>query len=202
MLISVAVIAVTAYLLGGINGAIIISKLFYKKDIRDFESGSAGLTNFQRVFGPQVAVWVMVIDVVKSAAATFIGGAILGRLGNPALGKYIGGFFAMLGHTFPIYYGFKGGKGVLTMGTFVLCVDFWVGIVCLSIFFAVVAVTKYVSLGSIIGSGMVWVAALLVRHNAQEAFFMMLCWLFILIMHRGNIKRLIKGEERKFSFRR
>ena len=202
MWLSIAAIAAAAYLLGGINGAIIISKYFYKKDIRDFGSGNAGLTNFQRTFGSKSAILVIVIEVLKSAAATFIGAAVLGRFGQPGLGRYIGGFFAMIGHTFPAYYGFKGGKGVLTVGTVVLCVDLRVGLVSWGTFIAIVALTKYVSLGSIIGSGMVVAATWIFRQDFKETFVAFLCCLLIVIMHRENIRRLKKGEERKLSFKR
>ena len=118
------VTAVLAYLLGNLNGAIITSRLFYKKDVRNYGSGNAGLTNFYRTFGAAGVGMVIAVDVVKSILAISIGWALLAIVGEGTVGRIFAGFCLMLGHAFPVLYGFRGGKcalcGVDTAGLPVL----------------------------------------------------------------------------------
>ena len=142
---------VVAYLIGSINFAIIVTKLFAKKDIRDFGSGNAGMTNVLRTLGKGPAVLVTLGDFLKGVLAVVIGRLILHLLGGgaPFYGDYLLGLMAMLGHCFPIFYGFRGGKGILVSAGVILMLNWRVLLIILAVFLLVVVFTKTVSLGSI-----------------------------------------------------
>jgi len=144
-----AAIAVFSYLLGGLNGAIIASKYVFHRDVRDYGSGNAGLTNFYRTFGAPGLAIVIGTDVLKTVIAVVAGGLIMGTQGAAATGQVFAGFCVMLGHIYPVFYGFRGGKGVLCAETMLLIVSFPTGLVSLLIFAGIVWATRYVSLGSL-----------------------------------------------------
>ena len=209
--------ALQAYLIGSINGAIITSKVFYKKDIREYGSGNAGLTNFYRVFGKGGAVLVVLIDVLKTVAPVIIGGLLFSQFvdadffkgGNVGLlnlsffGSEYAGLFVMLGHCFPWYYGFRGGKGVMALGTILFFVDWRVALAAWGAFILLTILTRYVSLGSIIGGAAYPVSqAILGLGGPWELLVAVLSALLLISRHAKNIKRLVQGEESKFSFRR
>ena len=146
-----AAIAVFSYLLGGLNGAIIASKYVFHRDVRDYGSGNAGLTNFYRTFGAPGLAIVIGTDVLKTVIAVVAGGLIMGTQGAASTGQVFAGFCVMLGHIYPVFYGFRGGKGVLCAETMLLIVSFPTGLVSLLIFVGIVWATRYVSLGSICG---------------------------------------------------
>ena len=198
MVLSILVTAVLAYLLGNLNGAIVISRLVAHEDVRTHGSGNAGLTNFVRNYGGATSIFVILIDMGKAVAACLIGGLLLKRYGYYEEGVALGGLFVILGHDFPALLGFKGGKGILSGVTVALMMDWRLGLLVFSIFLAAYFLTKYVSLGSILSSGSfgffyAWVH--------PEKWFPIFVGFFlsglIVWMHRGNIARLIKGEERK-----
>ena len=147
-----AAIAVFSYLLGGLNGAIIASKYVFHRDVRDYGSGNAGLTNFYRTFGAPGLAIVIGTDVLKTVIAVVAGGLIMGTQGAASTGQVFAGFCVMLGHIYPVFYGFRGGKGVLCAETMLLIVSFPTGLVSLLIFVGIVWATRYVSLGSICGA--------------------------------------------------
>ena len=147
-----AAIAVFSYLLGGLNGAIIASKYVFHRDVRDYGSGNAGLTNFYRTFGVPGLAIVIGTDVLKTVIAVVAGGLIMGTQGAAATGQVFAGFCVMLGHIYPVFYGFRGGKGVLCAETMLLIVSFPTGLVSLLIFVGIVWATRYVSLGSVCGA--------------------------------------------------
>jgi glycerol-3-phosphate acyltransferase PlsY len=201
--------------IGSVNGAIITSKYFYKKDIRKFGSGNAGLTNFYRVFGKGGAIAVVLIDVVKTVAPVLIGGFLFSRFLNAdyfidvgffnlsLFGSELAGFFVMLGHSYPLYYGFKGGKGVMAMGTILFFVDWRIALFGWGAFILVTLLTRYVSLGSIIGVTAYPVSqALMGLGGTWELIVAILSAALLIFRHKENIKRLIKGKESKFSFKR
>jgi glycerol-3-phosphate acyltransferase PlsY len=207
--------AIQAYVIGSVNGAIITSKYFYKKDIRKFGSGNAGLTNFYRVFGKGGAIAVVLIDVVKTVAPVLIGGFLFSRFLNAdyfvdvgffslsLFGSELAGFFVMLGHSYPLYYGFKGGKGVMAMGTILFFVDWRIALFGWGAFILVTLLTRYVSLGSIIGVTAYPVSqALMGLGGTWELIIAVLSAVLLIFRHKENIKRLIKGKESKFSFKR
>ena len=194
MVLSVIFTAVIAYLLGNLNGAVIISHLVAHEDVRTKGSGNAGLTNFTRNYGASTSVFVILIDVGKAAAACLVGGLLLKRFGHYIDGVALGGLFVIVGHDFPVLLGFKGG-GV----TVALMLDWRIGLFVFGIFLVAYLLTKYVSLGSVLSSGSfgflyAWV------HWGENLFPILVGFFLsalIVWMHRSNIVRLVKGEERK-----
>ena len=205
-----AVCAVIGYLLGSFNGAILISRWFRKEDIRSKGSGNAGLTNFYRNYGGTDTLLVLLIDVGKTVAACFIGRAIM-RSYDPVWfdeGAMLCVGFSVIGHIFPIWFGFRGGKGILTCGTLAAFIDWRIIMILLVVFAAILILTKYVSLGSII-CAVLYPFLFWIRYpidkNIEEGTIMMTIMAFCLgalavYMHHGNIKRLREGTENKFSF--
>lgn len=197
--IFLAITGLAAYLLGGINGSIIASMNFFNKDVRHFGSGNAGLTNFARTFGVKGAVIVILVDVIKTIAAVMIGGLLLGAVGYPLIGKLFAGFCAMLGHVYPVYYHFHGGKAVLCVGTLAWMADWHVGLICWTIFIVIVVFTKYVSLGAISGMLFFPIGIWTFGHTGLEGVLGLLCAMLMVFAHRENIKKLIKGTENKLN---
>ncbi|MBE6683841.1 MAG: glycerol-3-phosphate 1-O-acyltransferase PlsY [Ruminococcaceae bacterium] len=191
--------AVIAYLLGSLNSAIIVSRYKYKQDIRSFGSGNAGLTNMHRVYGKDGAVYTLIGDIAKQLVSVIVGSLLLGRSG-----AYLAGAFCMIGHIFPVYYRFKGGKGVLTAATMILIIDPMIFAVLFVIFALVLIFTKYVSLSSIIAA-ISYPAVIRIAYGMEhpfELFFALFTGCVVIFMHRTNIFRLFNNQESKFSFRK
>ncbi|MCL2126191.1 MAG: glycerol-3-phosphate 1-O-acyltransferase PlsY [Oscillospiraceae bacterium] len=203
-LLAVFASALPAYLLGGVNGAIITSMVFYRKDIRKYGSGNPGLTNFYRVFGKGGAILVVAIDVAKSIAPVMFGGWVFSRYFDMKLfGQAITGFFVIMGHCFPVFYNFKGGKGIMAAGAILFIIDWRIAVVSWGTFILIAALTRYVSLGSIIGTALFPPALLVFGIGGLYEFIaLLMCALLLIARHQANIRRLIKGEESKFNFRR
>ena len=193
-----------AYLLGGLNGAIIASKLFYRKDIREFGSGNPGLTNFYRVFGKGGALLVIAIDMAKAIAAVLFAGWLFGTYLNMLiLGRALAGLFVILGHCFPLFYKFKGGKGIMSAATVLIVLDWRVALICYAAFFTILAIFRYVSLASIVGSMIFPPSVFFLDIGGDNVFIIAtLCAVLLVVRHKGNIKRLVRREEPKFSLRR
>jgi len=190
------------YMLGNLNGAVSISNLLAKKDVRDQGSGNAGLTNFLRMFGPGSALLVVCVDMLKAVVACQVGRLLLTPYGCPLDGVLIGGIAVCVGHIFPALLGFHGGKGVLSGVTVALMADWRLGLLALGIFAACLFVTRYVSLSSILGT-LSFVIAFPVIYGAQSPLASALgaaLGLLIVFMHRSNVGRLLKGNERKATF--
>ena len=198
MVISMIAAFCIAYLLGNLNGAIVISRLIANEDVRTKGSGNAGLTNFTRNYGSKTSIFVILIDMGKAIAACLLGGLLMKQYGLYEEGVALGGLGVILGHNFPALLGFKGGKGILSGVTVALMMDWKLGLLVFGIFLIAYLLTHYVSLGSVLSSG-------------SFGFFYAMChpgktfpiivgfFLSALIvwMHRANIGRLIRGEERK-----
>ena len=191
-----------SYLLGSINSAIIISRLIYKEDVRTKGSGNAGATNVMRTFGKKTAIMTFGGDALKAFVSALIGYATLGQYG-----AYIAGLFCILGHMFPIYYKFKGGKGVVTTAISILMCNPFVFLILLVIFIIIVAFTKYISLGSI----MCVLLYPIILDRVEKLFnpgtrayviIPVIIAALVVFMHRENIKRLLNGKESKFSFKK
>lgn len=194
-----ALTAMISYFLGCINGAILISKHYLKEDVRTRGSGNAGLTNFYRNYGPKYAALVLALDALKMVAAVLVACAIM-RETYPFV-KLWGGLFCALGHIFPATFHFKGGKGILSGVTLLFMVDWRVGLICLSVFVILVAATRYISLGSIVGSGIAPFVFLVFNWGSWLALALLTLTAALLIWsHRSNIRRLMNGTESKFSF--
>ncbi len=215
-ILAILICAIVSYLMGSCNSAIITVKLMKGKDIRDFGSGNAGLTNTLRCFGKLPALFTLLGDLLKGIVAVLICRLICSLMGV-GLGAendvhfigYIAGLAAVLGHIFPIYYRFKGGKGVLVgVSVFVVIDPILFGILIL-IFAVILALSKYVSLSSIIATACCPPATFLLHYflNEQSAKLSLLytvmtlpiCFI-IIYMHKSNIQRLKNGTENRFSF--
>ena len=193
--------AVFAYFVSGLNPAIIMSKAIYKKDIRTCGSGNPGFTNFKRVFGNKYAWFVFVLDILKGAVISVVAGLLFrAYVGSWALGVAYAGLFAMLGHAFPIYYGFKGGKGFLVCLSTVWFIDWRAGAIATAVLVIMLPLTKYLSLStmSALVAGAVAVAAF--GGGLAVSIMYAVCVLFVIVRHKQNIVRLVQGTESKFSF--
>lgn len=192
--------AVAAYLCGCINGAIMISKVFFKDDVRAHGSGNAGLTNFYRNYGGRYAALVIALDVVKMVLAVAIAGILLGW---SIEAKLWGGLFCALGHMFPVTYKFRGGKGILSCGTLLILLDWRAAVVAWGIFLLLSALTRYVSLGSVVCSASAPISVAIFYPGHSFALLLVTVIAVLVIWaHRGNIKRLVKGTESKFHFKK
>lgn len=202
------------YFLGAINSAIIVSKTVYNDDIRRHGSGNPGLTNMHRVYGKNGALLTLAGDLSKTVLAIFIGGLLLGfnYVGGIALGEgcYIAGLFAVVGHIFPCYYKFKGGKGVLATATMALVLSPLPFLVLFAVFVLIVALTRYVSLGSVTAAVLYPVAVYTyvkmvfgnVMLPGMVSLSTILIAILIVIRHFKNLQRIGNQTENKFSFHR
>lgn len=207
LLLRFIIVAVIGYLLGSCNSAIIVSKLFLHKDIRTIGSGNAGLTNAHRCMGAKCTLLVLFGDIIKTVIAVLIAAALFASLPDMVpVAKLLCGLFVVAGHMFPLYFGFKGGKGVLSGATLCAVFNWKIFVILAIVFVIVVAVTRYVSLGSVIVAtafpfmnlGFYWHSPCLI-----PIFLMtLLIGGGVVYMHRANIGRLLHGKENKLTFRK
>lgn len=189
------VLVIFSYFIGNISFSYLLTKYQLKKDIREFGSGNAGTTNVLRVLGKKAAVIVLVGDVLKGVVAVAIGSLF----GSKELVAILCGLAVILGHDWPILMSFKGGKGIATsIGAF-LVLDTLAAVICVSIGLAIIAVKKYVSLGSIIGVAILPLVVFLLARSTEELIVAFLVSLITVYKHRSNIGRLIKGNENKLK---
>lgn len=200
MILKILLAALAGYLLGGCNGAIVISSVFLKDDVRGHGSGNAGLTNFYRAYGGPLTLLVIVIDLLKVMLACWIGGALLQSTGYLAEGQMLGGTAAIVGHMYPVYFRFHGGKGILSTAALAIYMDWRIFVVLFSIFLIVVIFTHYVSLGSILAAGLLPVAYCVCFWGHWFILLLSLVGWLDVVKHRKNIRRLFSGTESKFSF--
>lgn len=211
-LVLIILCCIGAYLIGSCNSAIIVTKLMKKEDIRNFGSKNAGLTNVLRCFGKGPAAVTLLCDLFKGIATILIVRLIVKRFGYTTdimSSGYFAGFMVMLGHIFPVYYGFKGGKGVLVAASVLIAIDIRTFMIVLPIFIIMLIISKYVSLSSITAAVcypvVTFILQYCVRHLELKYVIIHLIVVtmtsaLIIYMHRTNIQRLIKGTENKFSF--
>ena len=198
MWVCIAIILVSGYLLGNLNGAICASKLL-GDDVRKHGSGNAGLTNFIRSYGAKHSAIVIMIDAGKAMLACAIGGLLLRStpLGYQS-GAALGGAAVMLGHVFPVFYGFHGGKGILSGLFIALMTDWRIAVIILAVFAIAYFATQYVSLGSVLAAIAFGISfAALHLDNPVVMISGVFMGALATFMHRENIVRLIKGQERK-----
>ena len=197
-------VAVAAYFCGCFNGAVIVSKYILRDDVRKHGSGNAGLTNFYRTFGGPLTLVVILTDVLKAIVAVWIGTAVIGMVTGgwmgPVLGKYWAGTFCLIGHMVPCMFQFKGGKGILSGGTIAIMIDWRVALVVWGGFLVLAIITKWVSLGSCWAGLSFPFVSWFVYQDVVILLLAIVCGGLILWKHRGNMKRILKGEESKFSF--
>lgn len=197
---------IIAYLLGSIPNALIVSKLFFKKDIRNFGSKNMGATNTLRVLGVQYAALVFLLDALKAGLLVFLFTYnILDRSLIPHLHPIYFGLISIIGHIFPIFASFKGGKGVASTTGVLLAFSPYCFLIELGVFLIVFLLTKFVSLSSILSITCVFIASFFIgpiNGNGPDCIFTIFCGLVALIIifdHFQNIKRLIKGTESKIT---
>lgn len=206
-------IGILAYLLGSVSSSIIFGKLRFKKDVRAQGSGNAGATNVARVFGLKFGFLVLFLDVAKAAVAT-IGGYYIILLINSfypfgadielfrQIGKCVAGCCCVLGHCFPLYYKFKGGKAISVGLAVAIAVDWRVGCIALGTFILVFLISKIVSLSSVCAAAALAISGTLfsifVDPCTPDIVLSVFVGLLAIFMHRENIKRLVKGEEKRF----
>ena len=200
-----------AYLFGSIPTAVWIGQAFYGIDVREYGSGNAGATNTFRVLGKKAGIAVMLIDIIKGYTATnlvsFIGLSVTGPQDSVQFVNYqlALGITAVMGHLFPVFAGFRGGKGIATLFGMILAVHIQAALLCVTVFLVVLFVFKYVSLGSIVAGFTFPLSVIFVFHTPIRSvvlYGMCICVL-ILVTHQKNIERLLKGKESKiYLFRK
>lgn len=198
--------AVLGYCIGSINFALVVSKLGYGKDVRDFGSGNAGMTNVLRTFGKLPAFFTLLGDFSKGMIAILIGRLLFLWAfgpGNFPFGDAIVGLCALLGHVFPVYYGFKGGKGILVTAGVMLMIDWLVFCIVLGVFLLFFVCTRIISVGSLAATIAYPIATCLKTWLAGDSFdtviihtiLALMMAALILYMHRSNLQRLIHHQE-------
>lgn len=185
------------YVLGSLNGALVISRLFMHDDVREKGSGNAGLTNFLRSYGGWITVLVIVIDLGKMVGACLLAKVILPEY--PEFIKMLTGVCVQIGHILPVFFRFKGGKGILCSAALAAVMDWRIFAIIMAVFILMFVLTRYVSLGSILASVAYAICFMIFFH--QEHIWVGVMGIAMAViaiyMHRGNIRRLLKGEERK-----
>ncbi len=193
------------YLIGSLNTAVIVGKI-YGKDIRSHGSKNAGLTNTLRVLGKSAAVFVLVGDILKGVIACFIGlylGAYV--FSGEAIGSVsflAAGAGAVMGHNWPVYFGFKGGKGALTAAAVMFMFDWVMALIGLVIFVIIVALTRYVSLGTISATLFFVAISFIPAFGNTFYFYIFACLIALMVVfkHKENMQRLLSGTENKLTF--
>ena len=188
----IAVLAVS-YLLGSVSVAVIVSKYMFKSDVRESGSKNAGTTNMARVYGMSAGVLTLVGDVLKTVISMSVGKALLGEMGLS-----LSAMACIAGHCWPVYFGFKGGKGVAVSAGIAIMLGWEYAVSLIGLFFVIAVITRYVSLGSLIAVTMS-IPALIIFDDYGIWAYVMCIFLIVCVwyMHRGNIKRLFEGTEKK-----
>ncbi len=201
----IGILILIAYLLGSIPTAVWYGKTFHKIDVRQHGSGNAGATNTLRVLGNKAGFIVLFIDLLKGFLATS-----LIYFSNYNINTHEGfnlqislGITAVLGHVFPLFAGFKGGKGIATLLGLVLALNYQIALICVPTFIIVVWITRYISVGSISAAILAAILSFyFYQDNILAICFFCVISLMVIYTHRANIKRLRAGNENKFEFKK
>lgn len=206
------IVAVIAYLIGSINFSIILSKKMAGFDIREKGSGNAGTTNMLRAVGKKAAVITLICDILKGVVTILIAvlaGKIVKNLDN-ALLVQLAGIFVIIGHTFPVFFKFKGGKGIATSLGVLLMTNWQIGLICLVFALVLIALTRMVSVGSIAAGILFPVLVAFINQNYivptsnsnwSYLVFSIIIALLVIFNHRANVQRILNGTENKISFK-
>lgn len=198
----IIIASVIAYVLGSIPSSVWIGKAFFGIDVREHGSGNAGATNTLRVLGKPAGFTVLFLDFAKGfAAASLVYAFKLGYSGYGMEYKMLFGACAVIGHIYPIFAGFKGGKGIATLIGVVAGMDWKLALCCFVTFVIIVAITRYISLGSMLSGLISPLYAGLIHHWTEMnlVYFCTVVGLLVVYTHRANIKRLLAGNENRFS---
>lgn len=203
------IIAIIAYAIGSVSFSVIFSKKIAGFDVREKGSGNAGSTNVLRTVGKKAAALTLVCDILKGIVAILIA-VIIGNIVNDidkALLVQIASIAVVIGHTFPIFFGFKGGKGVATSLGVLLLINWQIGLICLVFALVIMALTRMVSAGSVLAAVLFPVLTLFVGHNyyivaGNYFIFSVIMALIVAFNHRTNISRILNGTENKLSFKK
>ena len=229
LILRTAATALIAYLIGSLNPAILITRAFTHQDIRKMGSGNAGFTNVLRSVGGLPATLTILSDLLKGVIAVLIGMFLFRTMSvtndvapieYERYGCYLAGMFVIIGHVFPLYFGFKGGKGVVTTAATMLVVDWRVFLICIGVFLLVFIITRIISLGSIVAAVSIPVVTCLMIYFADylpsigtpdelrfrfvliSTALAAVIAVMVIVMHKDNIKRLIAGEEKKLRVKK
>ena len=209
--ILIGIASVIAYLLGSVNTAIIVSKYLSGEDIRNMGSGNAGMTNVMRNYGKKAGIFTLIGDAAKGMLAIIIMTLLLRGFGYTderliLFAQYIANFFALLGHVFPVFYKFKGGKGIAVCIGSILLYDIRVALILIIVFGTLFLITKMVSVGSICAAATFPISTFLLQHlivptgtGIRNTVVAALIAGLVIFMHRTNIVRILNGTESKFS---
>lgn len=199
---TVALTLLVSYLLGCFNGSVMTSHFIIRDDVRQHGSGNAGLTNFYRTYGARYALCVIICDMGKTVLACLIGGYLMHWVASDwTLGLLIAGIGCELGHMFPVFFGLRGGKGILSGGVLVLLLDWRVALIAWGLFVSLWLLTRYVSLGSVAATASMPVSVFfLLGHNWLYTVLSAAIAALVIWCHRGNIQRLLSGTEKKFHW--
>ena len=206
-MIECAIMAIVAYLIGSINFSVILSKKMAGFDVREKGSGNAGTTNMLRSVGKKAAAITLICDILKGVIAILIAIAIgkIFKNTNGSLLVQIAGVAVILGHTFPIFFKFKGGKGVATSLGVLIMSNWQIGLICLVFALILIALTQMVSVGSIAAAILYPVLTLFIPQNyivpGNYLIYSIVLAIIIVFNHRENVKRLLNGTENKISFK-
>ena len=204
------IMAIIAYLIGSVNFSVILSKKMAGFDVREKGSGNAGSTNMLRSVGKKAAAITLICDILKgviSIAIAIIVGSIVKNLDKELL-LQIAGIAVVIGHTFPIFFGFKGGKGVATSLGVLLMTNWKIGLICLVFALVLMAVTRMVSLGSIGAAVLFPVLVLFIHTNftisegSSYFVYSVILAAIVIFNHRANVQRILNGTENKLSFKK
>ena len=205
------IIAIIAYAIGSINFSVLISKKFAGFDVREKGSGNAGSTNVLRAVGIKAAVVTLICDILKGIVAILIAVLLGNIVGNTdkALLVQIAGILVVIGHTFPIFFQFKGGKGVATSLGVLLITNWKIGLICLTFALVIIIITKMVSMGSMGAAILFPVLTIFIGDSfivpatgLKYLIFSIILAIFVIFNHRENIKRIMNGTENKISFKK
>jgi glycerol-3-phosphate acyltransferase PlsY len=201
--ILIAIACLISYLLGSIPNSVWIGKAFFGVDVREHGSGNAGATNTLRVLGKPAGFTVLFLDLLKGfvAASLVFWPGLIFNTNHMMEYKMLFGALAVLGHIYPVFAGFRGGKGIATVIGVVAGMDWMLALACFFTFVVIVAITKYISVGSMLSGLISPLYAGLIHHWEEKnlVYFCMVVGVLVVYTHRSNIKRLRKGEESRFS---
>lgn len=207
-MVAYVIMVLIAYLIGSINFSVIISKKMAGFDVREKGSGNAGSTNVLRTVGKKAAIITLICDILKGIVSICIALMIskIAKEQSASILVELAALFVVIGHTFPIFFDFKGGKGVATSLGVILIINWKIGLICLVFALILMVITRMVSLGSISAAVLFAVLTLFIRdsyivdYDASFILFGILLAVLVIFNHRSNLKRIISGTENKLSF--